>query len=139
MTSLRWWLRIVGAFYVLDFAMKTFVLASIRSVGPEGVLDKAAAGDPIARFVVDTWVGFGLETGAIGAGLLIASRRPELASALVWAVIAVELLRGIAYDVYMLARGYDVVTFVVWIAIHTVIIASAVICLRAAARPAPGA
>ncbi len=49
MTRLRWWLRIVGALYVVDFVMKTFVKAPIRSVGRADVLDLAAAGDPAAR------------------------------------------------------------------------------------------
>ena len=130
--KLTWWMRIVGAFYVLDFVMKSFVLAPIRSVGPQGTLEKAAAGDPVASFLVDTWVGFGLETGAIGAALLYASSRPELARALVWAVIAVEVLRGIAYDTYMIARGHGLLVFVTWIAIHTTIIVSAIFCLRSA-------
>src|SRR6266545_7060236 len=106
MTRLRWWLRIVGALYVVDFVMKTFVKAPIRSVGRADVLDLAAAGDPAARLAVDTWVGFGLETGAVGLVLLIASRTPEIARPLVWVVIAIELLRGLAFDSYMLARGY---------------------------------
>ena len=138
MTKLKWWMRIVGAFYLLDFVMKTFILAPISSVGPKGALDKAASGDPMARFLVDTWVGFGLEAGAIGAALLIASRRPDLSRTLVWAVIGVELVRGIAYDIYMIARGYEPMSFIIWIAIHTTIIVSAVICLRIG-RPAEGA
>jgi hypothetical protein len=130
MTRLRWWLRIVGALYVLDFVMKSFVQAPIKSIGPADVLDRAAAGDPTARLVVDTWVGFGLETGAVGAVLLIASRRPELAKPLVWTVIAIELLRGLAFDSYMIARGYPPATFFVWIVIHIVIIASGLLLLR---------
>jgi len=118
MTRLTWWMRIVGVFYLLQFVMMVFVRAPIRAVGPQGALAQAAAGDLTASFLVDTWVTFGLEVGAIGAVLLIASHAPGQAIALVWAVIAIELARGIADDIYMLARGYDVTTYAIWIFLH---------------------
>jgi hypothetical protein len=52
----------------------------------------------IPEFLVDTRVGFGLETGTIGIALPIASRSAQLARVLVWTVIASELTRGIAFD-----------------------------------------
>jgi hypothetical protein len=130
------WLRIVGAFYVLQFVMMVVVRAPIQSIGPERTLELAAAGDAMARMVVDTWITFGLEVLAIGLALLLASRVPEKAEPLVWAVIAIEILRGIVDDVYMLWRGYDSVVFVVWIVIHSIVIASAILVLR---RVRPGA
>ena len=130
MTKLTIWLRIVGVFYLVDAFMMTVVHAPVRTVGPEGILDRASAGDPTARFVLDTWNGFGLEVGAIGAGLLLASGKPELAGGLVWTVVIVELLRGIIYDVYMIARGYDLTTFGVWIVIHGIILVTGVLVIR---------
>lgn len=105
MTKLTWWLRIVGVLYVVNGIMMAFVRAPIRSAGPERALARAAAGDPTARFLVDTWMGFGLEVGAVGVGLLVASTRPHLAGALVWTVILIEIARGLIYDCYMLMRG----------------------------------
>src|SRR6266545_7318370 len=99
MTALKRWLRVVGAFYLLQFVTNALVHAPISTVGPEGALARASEGDPTARFLVDTWVTFGLEVGAIGAALVIASRTPEQAKVLVWAVIGIELARGVANDV----------------------------------------
>ena len=132
MTRLKWWMRIVGVFYLLQFVMNAFVRAPIRSVGPEGALARASAGDPTARFLVDTWVTFGLEVGAIGAALLTASRVPDQAKALVWTVIGIELARGIVDDIYMIARGYDLTAYVIWIVIHTVVIVTGLLSLRSA-------
>ncbi len=122
MQTLRWWLRIVGVFYVLQFVMNAIVRAPISAVGPKDALVMASAGDPLATFLVDTWITFGLEIGAIGVALVVASRIPEQAKVLVWTIIAIELARGIANDVYMIARGYNSTVFVIWIVIHTVVI-----------------
>jgi Asp-tRNA(Asn)/Glu-tRNA(Gln) amidotransferase A subunit family amidase len=54
------WMQIVGAFYVLQFVMMVVVRAPIRTFGPAATLSKAADGDSLARFVVDTWTIFGL-------------------------------------------------------------------------------
>ena len=54
MSILRWWLRIVGAFYVLQFVAMSVVRAPIRTFGPANALDQAAGGDPTARFLVDS-------------------------------------------------------------------------------------
>jgi len=64
MTGLKWWMRIVGLFYLLIFVAAVFIKAPISTEGPVGVLALAATGDPMARFVVDTWVTLGLELGA---------------------------------------------------------------------------
>lgn len=135
MNKLGWWMRIVGAFYVLQFVMMALVRAPIRAFGPAGALAQAATGDPLARFLVDTWVTFGLEVGAIGVALLLASRMADRATALVWAVIGIELARGIIADVYMIARGNFLMGLVIWLVIHTIIIVTGLLALRAGALP----
>ena len=130
MTALKRWLRVVGAFYLLQFVMNALVHAPISAVGPEGALARASEGDPTARFLVDTWVTFGLEVGAIGAALVIASRTPEQAKVLVWAVIGIELARGVANDVYMIVQGYSPAVFITWIVIHTVVIVTGLLSLQ---------
>lgn len=134
MPRLRWWMRIVGVFYLMQFVAMVIVRAPIRAQGPPGTLDRAAAGDPLARFVVDTWVTFGLEVAAIGAVTLIASRIAEQARVLAWAIIAIELSRGIVADVYLIARGNDLAVPVVWLFLHGLVIATGLACLR---RPLP--
>ena len=132
MTKLKWWLRVVGLFYLLQFVANAIVLAPIRAVGPEGALAQASEGDPMARFLVDTWITFGLEIGAIGIVLLIASRTPNEAMLLVWAIIGIELARGIVDDIYMISRGYDLTTYLVWIVVHTLVIVTGLLVLRGA-------
>jgi hypothetical protein len=131
MRKLTLWLRIVGAFYLLQFVMMAFVHAPIRTFGPEGSLARADAGDPVAEFLVDTWFTFGLEVGAVGVCLLIASRHLQLAHGVAWTVLAIEILRGIVTDVYMIARGMEVPGYLVWIVIHSVVIVTGVRALRA--------
>ena len=132
MNALVWWMRIVGGFYLLQFFMTAIVRAPIQAMAPEGTLAAEAAGDPLARFLVDTWIGFGLESAAIGIGLLVASRLPTLAAPLVWTVIVIEVAKGIIFDVYMITRGHEVFAFVVWIIIHSVIIGTGWRALRKA-------
>ncbi len=117
-----WWLRIVGVVYVVNAIMMAIVRAPIRSSAPSGTLDAASDGDALAEFVVDTWIGFGLEVAALGVVLLAASMIPRLVAGIGWAVIAVEITRGLAWDSYMLASGYDAAVFVPWIFIHAAII-----------------
>jgi hypothetical protein len=129
-TGSKRWLQAVGALYLLNFVMITFVRAPIGSLGPEGALAQAAAGEPMARFLVDTWTLFGLEVGAVGVALLIASRVPEQARVLMWTVIAIEASRGIIADTYMIVRGNDPTVLGIWIVIHTVVIVTGLLCLR---------
>jgi hypothetical protein len=123
-------MRIVGALYVVNGLMMAWVRAPIRSAGPAGTLYRADAGEPTARFLVDTWIGFGLEVIAIGIVLLVCARSPRSAIALVWAVIGIELARGIVYDVYMLAHGYAVAVYGPWIVIHAIVILTGFLALR---------
>jgi hypothetical protein len=125
-----WWMRGVGALYLIMFAAAAIVRLPIRVLAPEGVLERAAAGDGTARLLVDTWVTLGLEFAVVGAALLIASRSPGRATALAWFAIALEVIRGIGTDVYMIARGHEVAPHVAWIAIHVVVIATGVAWLR---------
>ena len=123
-------MRIVGTLYLFLFIAAAFLRLPIQAEGPPGILDHAAAGDPTARFVVDTWVVLGLELGVIGAALLIASRFPAKATAVVWFVIGNELFWGIGSDIYKLARGYAATVPVIWILIHSVIIGTGLFVLR---------
>ena len=127
---LKWWLRVVGALYIVNGVMMAIVRAPISAAGPDGALERAANGEPTARFLVDTWIGFGLEVFAVGIGLLAASRSLASARVLVWTVIGIELARGIVYDIYMLGQGYPLSVYAPWIVIHGVVIATGLVALR---------
>jgi hypothetical protein len=117
-------MRLVGILYLFMFVVAGIVRVPIRVMAPAGTLAEASAGNPVARLLVDTWVTLGLEFCGVGLALLVASRAPERATALIWAVLGIELVRGIGTDVYMIARGYDPTPHVVWIVIHAVVIAT---------------
>ncbi|MFN2502820.1 MAG: BphX family protein [Acidimicrobiales bacterium] len=129
-SKLAWWMRVVGVFYLLQFVMMAVVRAPIRTAGPEGALAQADAGEPVARFLVDTWLTLGLEVGAIGVAVLVASRHPGQARGVVWTVLAIELGRGILLDLYMLSRGTKVSVYGVWIVIHALVIVTGLRSLR---------
>lgn len=139
MARLTWWLRVVGVFYLLQFVMMAFAHAPIRTFGPDGALDRAEAGEPLAEFLVDTWRSFGLEVAAVGMALLVASRRRHLVPGVVWTVLAIEVLRGVVNDVQFIVRGVEVAGYAVWIVIHSVVIVTGLLALRTerAERSAP--
>jgi hypothetical protein len=129
--ALRRWMRVVGAFYLVQAAMMVLVRAPIRTFGPTGALAQADAGDPVATFLVDTWTTFGFEVAAVGVALLVATRRRELALGAVWTVLAIEVGRGILLDTFMIARGIKVGGYLVWIIIHSVVLVTGLLALRA--------
>lgn len=135
MNGLKWWMRVVGALYLFLFVVVAFLKLPIRAEGPAGVLERAASGDPTANFVVDTWVTLGIWYGVLGIALVIASRIPAEAKALVWTIIGWEA-GGIIIDIYKVARGYDPAAPVTWMFIHAIIIAVGVAMIRRARSPA---
>jgi hypothetical protein len=128
MQMLRWWMRVVGGFYLFKFVAVALVRAPLRGQAPDA-LRLAAAGDHVARFLVDTWVIFGLEMAALGIALLMASRVPDRARALAFAILGVEV-SGIVADVYQVARGHALAIPAVWVVIHGAIILTGVLSLR---------
>jgi len=124
---LRWWMRVVGVFYLLKFVAVAFVKGPLRGQAPNA-LRLADAGDHVARFLIDTWVIFGLEMAALGIALLVASRIPDRARALAYAILGVEI-SGIVADVYQLARGHAWTIPAVWIPIHGLIIVTGLLSL----------
>ena len=121
--GLTWWMRGVGGLYLFLCVAAIVLRLPIRAEGPKGLLDRARAGDPTARFAVDTWVMLGLYFLVIGTTLLAFSGAPQDARALIYAVLGFELA-GIAVDIYKLGRGYDHKAPTVWLLIHSVIISS---------------
>jgi len=77
---------------------------------------------------------FGLEVFVIGVALLYFSRQPARNVALAWTVIALEVVRSIVDDVYLLVRGADPGFYGVWIAIHLIIIVSGLWAIHSAKR-----
>lgn len=128
---LQRWMRIVGSFYVALGLFNTPPVIAARF--PAQYPDLGVTVDSMpAQTLVDVWFMFGLEVAVIGVALLIAARNPARHLALVWTVLALEVVRGIADDVYMLARGYEVAFYVIWIVLHAVIVVTGLLALRRA-------
>ena len=51
-----------------------------------------------------------------------------------WTVLAIEVVRGIANDLYMIARDIHVAGYLIWIAIHSIVIVTGLLALRATAE-----
>lgn len=131
MNPLRRWMQVVGAFYVLMALFNTppVIEARFGMQYPDlGVAVESAA----VQALVDTWFMFGLEAGVIGVALLYCSRHPYQHRSLVWTVLALEMVRGIADDLYLIARGYDPIIYLAWIAVHGVIVTTGVVAIRRA-------
>ncbi len=129
--ALVWWLRVVGLMYLVHFVALAVARAPIRMLGPREAMDRVKAGEPVARFLADSYVMFGLENLAIGVSLLYASRYPALAHLLAWTVIAIEGARGIIADGWFIVPGYARGPSVVWIGIHSAVIITGILALHA--------
>lgn len=132
---LKLWMRVVGIVYLVQFVAGGIIKAPIQMLAPSGTLDAAASGEPLAKFLVDTWLALGIESGVIGVALLVFARAPERAAGLVWAVLGIELLKGPAYDIYMIMEGYRASVFIIWIVVHSVIILTGLAALRKSRQP----
>lgn len=135
--QLKWWMRIIGAFYLILFVGMSIVQA------PPGAYLSALGVTPdpqgaTFRLLVNTWVALGLEIGVVGVALLIASREPAEHTLLVWVVLGMELMRGIVADIYWYVDG--VITLgplIFWLVVHSAIIIWGLIALRQTQQTGP--
>jgi hypothetical protein len=127
---LVWWMRLVGAFYVLLGVM--FVPA--LNEGRLGLAIPALATPERTvayRALLDWMFSFGLDLLVIGGALLWWSHRPREAVALVYLVAALEIIRGALDDIYYVSQGYATPTFYyVFIPLHLVIAGTGIVFAR---------
>lgn len=121
MTQLKWWMRLVGGFYIF---LAVINLPPVRANGFLSMFPELAGQQILLAFelLIDTWVMFGLELGVIGVMLIVFSRAPLQALSLVYTVIGLEIVRGVLDDIYMITRGYPVGFYIGFIAVHLLII-----------------
>lgn len=130
MSKLKWWFRIVGGFYLL------LALANLYGVfiNPQMYSSRFGFTDKIAtQAFVDGWAAFVMDMLVIGAFALWASRDPLKHVSAAWFIIWMEVFHGIADDLYLIARGYDLVGYIVFIVIHIIIIVTGAMFAREAA------
>jgi BphX-like len=136
MNRLKWWFRAVGAVYLLlglgfvpalNAARLPFMLPGLDS----------PAGGVTYRALLDFSFMFGLDLLVTGAYLLAASSAPQRHLSLVWLVVALEVVRGILDDVYMIASGYGAPFYLAFIGLHIAIISTGLVFARQAAAQLP--
>lgn len=122
MNRLKWWMRIVGAFYLFLAVMDLppFRAGGFFNAFPELALVQETLA---FRLLIEAWLMFGLETGIIGLMLILTSQSPARALSLVYTVLILELVRGILMDVYtIVVSGAPVGFYIGFAAVHAVII-----------------
>lgn len=133
MKKLTWWFRLVGIFYLLLTLMNFYGLflggdQLYTDVVPAPMNTNALA----VRAFMDAWLVFVFELGVLGAIALVASRAPLQNRIMAWVIIWAELFRGVVADAIWIGRGYDAVSYGVFIVIHLIIIITGVMFVRQA-------
>ena len=126
--KLKWWFRIVGAFYLLLGVMNmygTFVDSSVFAQA----LPYAPNSDVVKAFVVG-WSPFAFEIVGIATFMLWASRDPRKYLGAVWLLVWLEVMHGVLDDVYLIANGFSAAEYIPFIVIHLIIIVTGVLFAR---------
>lgn len=129
MNRLKWWFRVVGAFYALLGLANAYGLVDPQFIG--STLPMAADASAVQAFV-DGWSAFALDMVAIGTFALWASRDPARHVSVAWLIVWLELFHGVVGDLYLIARGYDPTAYAAFIALHGVMIVTGVLFARRA-------
>ncbi len=134
MKQLTWYFRIVGAIYVLLGVGFVPALNARRLPMMLPDFDARVRGTAY-RALLDFSFMFGLDMIVVGAYLLYASRRVEEHLTLVWLVVALEIVRGILDDLYMIGRGYAPEPMIGFIVLHLLVIVPGVVLARRLRAP----
>lgn len=129
MNKLKWWFRVVGILYfllgvgfvpALNASRLPMMLPGVETLGVtyHGLLDFSFM--------------FGLDLIVTGAFMLWASRDPLKNLSIVWLVVALEIVRGILDDFYMILQGYAAPLYIGFIVLHLTIIVTGIVFLRQA-------
>jgi hypothetical protein len=130
MKKTKWWMLIVGVFYLAMTLMNVIGIgldsdgSMVRDSTPFTIDDNGV------HAFVDAWMTFIFALGALGLVLLFASTRPHRGGMLVLTIVMGELAFGVGGDIWLIARGYSAAAYVPFIAVHLVIITTGVMLLR---------
>ncbi len=128
MTKTKWWLRLVGGFYLLLVAGSFWVLF----VNPRifGDMFPYSADETAVRAFSDAWLIFVLEMLVLGIIMLYASRKPERNGILVVTIAILELIRGAGGDLLWMARGFPTANYIPFMILHVIIAVSGILFSR---------
>lgn len=131
MNKTKWWLRIVGTFYLLLTTMNIYALFLGGNAMISDGLPPPLNADPLAaRAFEDAWLVFVFEFGVLGATAVYASRHPSHSRMLIIALIGAELFRGILADIIWIMRGYEASGYIGFIVVHAIIALTGVMVLK---------
>lgn len=120
MTGSKWWMRIVGGFYLLLTLINAYAFVFdpgfFRNTLP------FPADDLALRAFVDAWMVFVLELAVLGVMLLYASADPHRNRVLILTVVLAEVFRGVVADAIWITRGYSAGSYIPFIVVHLLII-----------------
>jgi hypothetical protein len=119
MIKTKWWLRIVGVFYLLLAVGSLGVLF----VNPEifGAMFPFSADTLSIRAFSDAWLIFVLEMAVLGGVMLFAAQEPARHGNLVLVVAILEIIRGAGGDMLWMARGWPTANYIPFMVVHLII------------------
>ena len=128
MTKTKWWLRVVGVFYLL------LVVGSFRVmlINPRlfGDMFPYSTNEIAVRAFADAWLIFALEMLVLGSIMVYASRQPERNGTLVVTIAILELIRGAGGDLLWMMRGWPTANYIPFMIVHLVIAFTGIYFLR---------
>ena len=143
MKGLKWWLCVVGLFYLVEGGGTTLLrladpeaaAAIWTPTGEPGALDPFAVEAVLvgSLFASLSWL-------VLGVLLLYFTRKPARAGALVIVVVALEIFAWMPVDIVALSYGWPVARGAALLAVHAAIAIGGILALRAsraARRAAP--
>lgn len=134
MKSIKWWFRIVGVFYLLLAMMNLyFVLIDQSLIATSTTFPFPETSDTIQAFI-DGWSPFAFEIFGLATFMLWASRNPSRYLGAVWLIVWLELMHGVLDDIYLISRGYDPVSYTIFIIIHLIIIITGILFVQKAEK-----
>ncbi|GMV33686.1 hypothetical protein FBQ83_11365 [Chloroflexi bacterium CFX5] len=123
MNKLKWWFRIVGALYIL---LGVGFAPALNAARLPMILPGVETSGVTYHGLLDFSFMFGLDLLVTGAFMLWASRDPLKNVSIVWLVVALEIVRGILDDLYMILQGYAAPFYIGFIVLHLVIIVTGI-------------
>src|SRR6266511_2205226 len=125
---MKWWLRVVGGFYLLLVAGSFLVLF----INPRlfGDMFPYSANETAMRAFSDAWLIFVLEMLLLGIIMLYASRKLERNGILVLSIAILELVRGAGGDLLWMARGFPTSNYIPFMIVHIIIAVTGIFSFR---------
>jgi hydrogenase/urease accessory protein HupE len=128
MKKLKWWFRIVGAFYLL-LGVVSMYGTFFDPLSFAQTHEIATNPDVVKAFVIG-WSPFTFEMVGIATFMLWASRDPIRYLGAVWLLVWLEFLHGILDDMYLMANGFSVSFYIAFIIVHLTIIVTGILFAR---------